>query len=192
MRFSTSAVLAAVAIGVQALPQEYSAVQPITQISDGQIQAPPATAPVSSGYAVPTPSAPAASEVPSVTPVPLPSEVPSVTPVPLPSVVPSSAAPVPVPSSGYETPVVPVPSVPAPSVPAGTGSAPPYPIPSSAPVYGNSTVPAPTGGSTHTSAEAPSSATSGASEQPTEAPGSAAANAISFAAVFAGLVAFLA
>lgn len=35
MRFSTSVVLAAVAIGAQALPQD---VQPITQISDGQIQ----------------------------------------------------------------------------------------------------------------------------------------------------------
>jgi len=35
MRFSTSAVFAAVAIGAQALPQT---AQPITQISDGQIQ----------------------------------------------------------------------------------------------------------------------------------------------------------
>jgi hypothetical protein len=35
MRFSTTAVFAAVAIGAQAFPQD---VKPITQISDGQIQ----------------------------------------------------------------------------------------------------------------------------------------------------------
>ena len=35
MRFSTTAVIAAVAIGAQAFPQD---VKPITQISDGQIQ----------------------------------------------------------------------------------------------------------------------------------------------------------
>lgn len=62
MRYSlTLAVLAA--IGVQAVPQaSYSVVQPISQISDGQIQAPPAT----SVPAVPAPSGPA---VPSETPV---------------------------------------------------------------------------------------------------------------------------
>ena len=36
MRFSTSAVVAAVAIGAQALPQ--TSLAPIVQISDGQIQ----------------------------------------------------------------------------------------------------------------------------------------------------------
>ncbi|KAF2253434.1 hypothetical protein BU26DRAFT_515791 [Trematosphaeria pertusa] len=80
MRFTISlAVLAA--IGAQAAPQ----VNPITQISDGQIQAPSATS------EVPTPTA---TVVPSVTEV-----VPTETPVP--SVAPS------------ETPVVPVPSAPA-------------------------------------------------------------------------------
>jgi hypothetical protein len=67
MRYSF-ALLAAVAA---AAPQ----VQPISQISDGQIQAPPATAPV----VVPSASVPAA--VSSV-------------PVVVPSVVPSSVAPV--------------------------------------------------------------------------------------------------
>lgn len=107
------------------------------------------------------------------------------TPVPLPSVVPSSAAPVPVPSSGYNTPVVP-----APSVPAGTGSAAPYPIPS-APAYGNSTVPAGTA-SASSSAPAGSSTETGSSPQPTEGTGAGSVNAISFAAVFAGLIAYLA
>ncbi|KAF2442564.1 hypothetical protein P171DRAFT_474887 [Karstenula rhodostoma CBS 690.94] len=163
MRFSTSAIFAAVAIGAQALPQD---VQPITQISDGQIQAPPATAPAGS-YEVPT--APAPTEV-----------LPSVTPVPLPSVVPSSA-PAPVePSSAYNTPV-------APSVPAGTGvTSAPYPISSGA-VYTNGTV-APTGAST----SAPAGETSG-SPQPTEGPGSGAATTfVSMGALFAGLFAFLA
>jgi hypothetical protein len=67
MRYSF-ALFAAVAAAV---PQ----VQPISQISDGQIQAPPATAPV----AVPSVSVPAVSSVPVVV---------------APSVLPSSVAPV--------------------------------------------------------------------------------------------------
>ncbi|KAL1603819.1 hypothetical protein SLS60_005410 [Paraconiothyrium brasiliense] len=175
MRFSTSAIFAAVAIGAQALPQE--SVQPITQISDGQIQAPPATAsaPVASAPAgsYEVPSAPAATEV-----------LPSVTPVPLPSVVPSSGAVV-IPSSGYNTPV-------APSVPAGTGaSSAPYPISSGA-VYTNGTV-APTG-SASASSSSPAGETTTGSPQPTSGPGnSGAATAfVSMGALFAGLFAFLA
>lgn len=53
MRYSLA--LLAVAIGVQAAPQASSySVQPITQISDGQIQAPPATE---------TPAVPSGTEV---------------------------------------------------------------------------------------------------------------------------------
>ncbi|KAF9736194.1 hypothetical protein PMIN06_003823 [Paraphaeosphaeria minitans] len=166
MRFSTSAIFAAVAIGAQALPQD---VQPITQISDGQIQAPPATSAPAASYEVP--SAPAPTEV-----------LPSVTPVPLPSVVPSSA-PAPVePSSAYNTPV-------APSVPAGTGaSSAPYPISSGA-VYTNGTV-LPTGA---TSASVPAGESSTGSPQPTEGAGSGAATTyVSVGALFAGLFAFLA
>jgi hypothetical protein len=186
MRFSTSAVFAAVAIGAQAFPQD---VVPISQISDGQIQvsfarvlvsarnangrqAPPATAPaVSATGSYEVPSAPAATEV-----------LPSVTPVPLPSVVPSSV----------EVPVVPVPSSAAPvvpSAPAGTGAASaPYPISSGA-VYTNGTV-APTGGATTSSA--PAGGASTGSPQPTEAPGAAATTFVSMGALFAGLFAFLA
>jgi hypothetical protein len=88
------AITALAAIGAQALPQEssYDAVQPITQISDGQIQAPPATY-----VPMPVPSAPS---VPSVPEVP---EVPEAT-----EVVPTPEVPVVVVPSPTEAPTVPV------------------------------------------------------------------------------------
>ena len=55
MRYTLSLAILA-AIGAQALPQETVSVQPITQISDGQIQAPPATSVVPAPSSVVVPS----------------------------------------------------------------------------------------------------------------------------------------
>lgn len=76
MRFSTTAVFAAVAIGAQALPQE---AQPITQISDGQIQVSFAQ----SLYAF-TSNANILNHRPLLLPLPLPALLPALPPSPLP------------------------------------------------------------------------------------------------------------
>lgn len=144
MRYSFSlAVLAA--IGAQAMPQE--SVQPITQISDGQIQAPPAT----SVPAVPSVSVPVVpSEAPSApgsvsVPVEVSSVIASIT-----GVVPSSGVPVPTEVTSVTVPVV----VPIPTGPAGNSTG--VPTEPSAPANGT------------VSTGAPSSTGGGESGSPTE------------------------
>ncbi|KAF1912373.1 hypothetical protein BDU57DRAFT_582537 [Ampelomyces quisqualis] len=127
MRYSF-ALLAAVAA---AAPQ----VQPISQISDGQIQAPPATQPAAS-YPVATSSAPAAissavapSQASSVVAPPLVTSVAAtatpVAPVPMPSgsIVPSVNSTVPAAGTGASrTPTAPT-SATSSGIPQSTGAA---------------------------------------------------------------------
>jgi hypothetical protein len=160
MRYSF-AIFAAVAA---AAPQ----VQPISQISDGQIQAPPATP--APGYSV-TQSA----IVPGVTPISNPvlsASVPAVTPPGKPSSHPlvektsnTNSTPAPVVPSG-NTPVAPVPTLSAPIVPGV-----------------NSTVPSGTGIASKASsalASATSGAASASGSSPAQATGAAGSNFVSF------------
>jgi hypothetical protein len=189
MRYSfTIAALAAVGAAV---PQ-YS-VQPISQISDGQIQAPPATSVdvpvVPSGPAVSTPVAPGVT-VTAVVPSG-PGETATV-------IVPSYGASTPVASTGApavpisSAPAVPseVPSAPAtvpvvvPSAPAGNASVPVVSSTGGA-VYPNSTISVTTG--------APSATSGGAGSSPSApaASGAAAANMASFGGLLLAVAGFV-
>jgi hypothetical protein len=189
MRYSfTIAALAAVGAAV---PQ-YS-VQPISQISDGQIQAPPATSivvpAVPSGPAVSTPVAPGVT-VTAIVPSG-PGETATV-------IVPSYGASTPVASTGgpavpiSSPPAVPseVPSAPAtvpvvvPSAPAGNASVPVVSSTGGA-VYPNSTISVTTG--------APSATSGGAGSSPSApaASGAAAANMASFGGLLLAVAGFV-
>jgi hypothetical protein len=189
MRYSfTIAALAAVGAAV---PQ-YS-VQPISQISDGQIQAPPATSvvvpAVPSGPAVSTPVAPGV----TVTAI-----VPSGPGETVTVIVPSYGASTPVASTGgpavpiSSPPAVPseVPSAPAtvpvvvPSAPAGNASVPVVSSTGGA-VYPNSTISVTTG--------APSATSGGAGSSPSApaAGGAAAANMVSFGGLLLAVAGFV-
>jgi cytoskeletal protein RodZ len=168
MRFSV-AFLAVAAIGARAAPQDYS-VQPISQISDGQIQAPPASAPPASSATPPvvsvTESAPlyTATEIASITVV-----VPSVTGAP---VVPSPSAPV----------------VVAPSAPAVNSSVVAAP---STPANGTVSTGAPTAPSSSAAEASETGTPSGSSPGAPEATGGAVVNMISIsglALAVAGIV----
>ncbi|KAF1942592.1 hypothetical protein EJ02DRAFT_162711 [Clathrospora elynae] len=154
MRFSivSVAIMASVAV---ASPQ-YS-IQPISQISDGQIQAPPATA------------------------VPAPSEVPSVVPSPSASAPEASApeatapAATPTPVAPTATPVAPVPTMMTPIVPGFNSTS-----PSSTGAVSVSMSPSESAGSSESATTPASGSATSSGSVPEASVGAATGNMVSF------------
>lgn len=191
MRYSFALTVLA-AIGAQAAPQASYSVQPISQISDGQIQAPPATPVVPGGMFISRPydntvtnesavSTPAATVTPSVTAsVVVPSEGAPVT---------GSTAVVVVPSEAPSAPVG------APSAPAGNSSAPVDVVTSVVPTASPSNGTVSTGSPSSTSAEetsTPSSSSAPPADSPPAASGAATGNMVSFGGLALAIAAALA